>query len=282
MNSEYILGPNKYKFSINENFPKCERVGIFMSGGLESTLLAKISFMIYGKQNVELVYSDSMFSGQHEDINKNIINNVETGSRNLDKVAYYISVDMDLHYRDRKEFVVSHAKKVCDTYNLDYLFFGFTKLFFEVEPFKNESLTLQDIVNLAYAHPTKYYDTIKEFHLDTKEYIQYLKDIDIPSELYPILRGSSDVLKSPFKDLNKKEVIDLYRQLDLLDLSYKTRSCIMETVLTENKHCGKCFNCQQRYDGYTWAGVEDKTEYVSSTIIERHNRLERIRNELYN
>ena len=285
METEYLLGPNKTLYQIHEHFPKLEsgsKVGVFFSGGLESTLIAYIASKLYGPGNVLLFYSDSMFSGNDAVIDQNIRANVARTADVIGKEAIYIETDLELLNNDRKTFVESYTKQIIKDYDLTTMFFGFTRLFFEVEPFKDESLSLKEIVALAYSNPVIFKDTIREFHLDTGAYVSYLQDIDIPSEVYPILRGASNMIVSPFSQINKKEVVDLYRQLGLLLISYQTSSCIMDELRETGKHCGKCFNCQQRLDGYMMAGFLDRTPYLNTDIFKRYDELMKARDELYN
>lgn len=185
-------------------------------------------------------------------------------------------------FSNRKKSVENIVEKLKVTYGIEYLLFGFTKLFFEVEPFKKEGLTVEQVKELAFAEPEKYKHTIEEFYLETGDYAEHLLDIDIPSEVYPVLRGVGDIILSPFKDLNKYEVVDLYSQLGVLDVVYKTSSCILEPLRLTGKHCGYCFNCQQRYDAFRIFGIEDKTEYESDLIYRRRKNLEDLRNGLHN
>ena len=285
METEYLLGPDKTLYQIHEYFPildKDSKVGVFFSGGLESTLIAYIASKLYGPNNVLLFYSDSMFSGNDDVIDQNIRANVARTADVIGKEAIYVETDLELLNNDRKTFVESYTKQIMDDYDLSTMFFGFTRLFFEVEPFKDESLSLEEIVALAYSNPVIFKDTIREFHLDTGAYVSYLQEIDIPSEVYPILRGASNMIVSPFSQINKKEVIDLYRQLGLLLISYQTSSCIMDELRETGKHCGKCFNCQQRLDGYMMAGFLDRTPYLNTDIFKKYDELMKARDELYN
>lgn len=284
MQSEFLLGPSKILYRIHDYFPKLDKeskVGVYFSGGLESTLIAYIASKLYGPDNVFLFYSDSMFSGNDEEINKNIRANVARTAEVIGKDAVFIKTDYKELTADRKSFVESNAKKLMSDYNLTTTFFGFTSLFFEVEPFKDETLTLEEIIATAYSNPLVFKDTIREFHLDTGAYATYLQEIDIPAEVYPILRGASGMIRSPFRDLNKKEVVDLYKQLGLLPIAYQTSSCIMDELRETGKHCGKCFNCQQRLDGFAMAGLLDKTPYLNTDIFKRYDELMRARDELH-
>jgi hypothetical protein len=167
-----------------------------------------------------------------------------------------------------------------ESHNVEFVMFGFTKLFFEVEEFKQDNMTIERVKEIAFSNSEKYKSTIEEFHLETNEYTWHLLDIDIPAEVYPLLRQSSGFINSPFKDLNKCEVVDLYQKLNLTDILYRTNSCIMEHITNTGKHCGECFNCQQRYDAFKilGTGIADKTEYNSDAIVHRRAKLEEVRN----
>lgn len=282
MNSTYTLGPKDLNYSIDENFPDTQNnVGVFLSGGLESTLIALIAFEKYGKDRVICFYSDNIFSNNNEQINTNIKTNLHRASKILDKEAIYLDFDYDYHVSNRKSSIETNIEKIKKNYNVDFVLWGFTKLFFEVEPFKQEGLTVETVVKMAFDDPIRFASTIEEFHLETGEYSEYLLDIDIPSEVYPLLRGETDFIYSPFKTLNKCEVIDLYLQLGWIEKAYQTSSCILDSLTKTNKHCGYCFNCQQRYDAFRILnkGVEDKTDYGSDMIVRRRAKLEKVRNE---
>lgn len=282
MKSEYILNPTNFNYRVSDHFPQIKnKIGVFLSGGLESTLISLIAFEIYGKDNVLLFYSDDIFSNNNQTINRNIRTNLSRAAKLLDKEPVYIEFDYNWHITDRKASVEHNIERIRKEYNVDYTLWGFTKLFFEVEPFKQDGLTLENVVAMAMSDPVRFNHTIEEFHLETNEYSHYLLEIDIPAEVYPLLRGESDFILSPFKDLNKCEVIDFYRQLGWLEKASKTSSCILDSISENEKHCGHCFNCQQRYDAYRILGipgVEDQTPYNSNAIVERRSKLEKVRN----
>ena len=283
MKEEYKLGHEGYVFRIQEHFPKItNKVGVFLSGGMESTLITIIAQQVYGKENVICFYSDKIFSGNNSEKDKNIISNVERTAKAIDVEPVYFDADLDLHFSNRKKSVGNIIEYIKSKYNIDYLLFGFTKLFFEVEPFKKEGLTEEEIKAIAFADSEKFKHTIEEFYLETEDYSKHLLDIDIPAEVYPILRGVGDIIRSPFKDINKYEVVDLYMQLGLLDIVYKTSSCILESLRLTGKHCGRCFNCQQRYDAFRILGINDLTEYNSDLVYRRRKNLEDLRNGLHN
>jgi hypothetical protein len=283
MNTSYVLKPNNLIYNLEEHFPKLDpnkKMGVFLSGGMESTLISLIAQNIYGKDRVINFYSDNIFSANDPERNVYINGNVIRSADLLKIQPVYLDFDYKFHLTDRKSSIENKIMSLQENYGVDFVMFGFTKLFFEVEVFKQPGQTEEKVREIAFADSKKFESTIEEFHLETDEYTWHLLDIDIPSEVYHLLRQSSSFIKSPFKNLNKCEVVDLYDKLDALDLLYGTSSCIMESLTTTGKHCGKCFNCQQRYDAFKILGtsIADQTQYESNEIVHRRNRLENLRN----
>jgi 7-cyano-7-deazaguanine synthase in queuosine biosynthesis len=68
--------------------------------------------------------------------------------------------------------------------------------------------------------------------------------------------------------------------LEKLDILYRTSSCITDSLTRVGKHCGRCFNCQQRWDAFKilGTGITDLTEYDSDEIMKRREKLEAVRN----
>ena len=283
MNTSYTLSPNNFFYEIEKHFPILpddQKMGVFISGGMESTLISLIAQKIYGKDRVVNFFSDNIFSSNDTDINTYIRTNITQARNLLGVIPVYLEFDYELHVSNRKDSIKNKIMSLKESYNIEFVMFGFTKLFFEVEDFKQSGMTVERVKEIAFASPEKYKSTIEEFHLETDAYTWHLLDIDIPAEVYHLLRQSSGFIKSPFKDLNKCEVVDLYQKLGFVDILYKTNSCILESITITGKHCGNCFNCQQRYDAFRilGTGITDQTEYQSTNIVHRRNKLEEIRN----
>lgn len=280
MLKEYILQPSNFNFVINQHFPKLKsksKMGIFLSGGMESCLISYIAKQIYGVENIYFFYSDNIFSSNDEELNSHIKTNIDRAAKLLDITPTYLDFDYSAHVNNRKQSIQDKIHSLKKNYKVDFVMFGFTKLFFDVEVFRQNGMTLQKIKEIAYGDPITYKSTIEEFHIPTNRYTDHLLTIDIPAEVYPLLRGSSSFIKSPFKDLNKSEVVDFYRQLGILDTLYQTSSCIKETLTAVGKHCGECFNCQQRWDAFKILGsLEDLTDYNSDKIKQNRKELENV------
>lgn len=280
MKAEYTLAPSDYKFIVEEHFPKLaddRKMGVFLSGGMESSLISLIAKEYYGADRVIFFYSDNIFSSNDPVRNTYIHTNINRAAKLLDIVPTYLEFNYNSHVNNRKQSIQDKMQSLKIEYDVDFVMFGFTKLFFDVEIFKQQGMTVEKIMEIAYADPVTYKSTIEEFHLDTGRYTEHLLDIDIPTEVYPLLRQTSGFIKSPFNQLNKSEVVDFYKQLGLLDILYGTSSCIRDSLTVTGKHCGSCFNCQQRWDAFKILGtVEDLTDYNSSNIKHYREELENV------
>jgi 7-cyano-7-deazaguanine synthase in queuosine biosynthesis len=263
-----ILKPSNIEYNISDHFPPLStgKAGVALSGGLESTLIARIALDTYGPNNVVLLYSDNMFTQCRPDGNINVKVNVTNAENLLGYPVQYVPIDIALHTTDKISSSDKIARWLLENWNVEFTMWGFTKLFFDVAEFKEDpTSTHETIIARCYSDPIKYKSIIEEFHLPTGVFTEYVKDLDIPGDVYSMLRKSSSI-KRPFDTLNKSEVIDLYRQLNYLDLAYKTHSCVTNTIRNNHTHCGICFNCQQRYDAFAKLGLEDKTKYAHDNV----------------
>jgi hypothetical protein len=276
-NNTYILEPTKFSYKIADYFPqpKQGKVAVSLSGGMESTLIARIAMDVYGEDRVVLLYSDDMFTANDPEGNKNVLANVTNASKLLNKELIYCPFDTQLHETDKVTSMMNVNKMLAETYGIEFSMWGFTKLFFDVAEFKEDpAATHETVIERCYSAPEKYRSIIEEFHLPTGEFSEYVKDLDIPANVYTMLRFDAErTIKRPFKDLNKSEVVDLYKQLGYLDLVYQTRSCVTNAT-REDKHCGTCFNCQQRYDAFAKLEMEDSTPYISDQVKIARKKLE--------
>lgn len=286
MQTTLTLKPTDFVYNFDEHFPKLtdpnKKVGVFLSGGMESCLISLIALERYNRDQIIFFYSDNIFSGNNEKFNTHIKTNITRAEKLLGITATYIDFDYVSHVTKRKETTEKNIQRIKDEYNAEFVLWGFTKLFFDVEVFKQDGMTIDRIKEIAFADPVKFKSVIEEFHLLTDQYSDCLLEIDIPADVYPVLRGSSGFIKSPFKDLNKSEVVDLYCQLGWFEKVHLTSSCILESITETGKHCGYCFNCQQRYDAFRiHKGLEDLTEYGSDENVKRRDRLEEIMNAVH-
>ena len=277
--TRYTLSPTNFEYNLPDHFPMLGsgKAGVFLSGGMESSLISLIAKAYYGEDRVIFFYSDDIFSSNDPAKNTYIRTNLDRAAKLLNVTPTYLEFNYDTHVNNRKQSIQDKMQSLKTEYNVEFVMFGFTKLFFDVEIFKQPGMTIDQLLEIAYADPAKYKSAIEEFHLPTRRYAKGLLEIDIPAEVYPLLRQTSGFIKSPFKDLNKSEVVDFYKQLGLLDTLYQTSSCIRDSLTVTGKHCGACFNCQQRWDAFKILGsVEDLTEYNSNSIKQYREELENV------
>ena len=275
-----FLRPTNTMFDTDIHMPDLtegKKAGIFLSGGMESTLLVKLAQEKYGEENVLCFFNDAIFCENNENKKLYLKSNIENAEKNLGIKVNILDLDYNFHVTDRRNSVLAIIDKIATEFNCEFTLWGFTKLFFEVEPFKQLGLTVEDVKRIAYEDRNKFKSTIEEFHIPTGGFIDVLLDIDIPPEVYPILRDSDGFIKSPFRHLNKAEVVDLYHKLDLMYLLFNTTSCIQPEFTNSGKHCGYCFNCQQRHDSFSILGdpkIKDETQYACDLVYERREKLE--------
>jgi hypothetical protein len=289
MNNTYTLSPANIVYNIDERFPKLtdptKKVGIFLSGGMESTLISKIAQSFYNPENILYIYGDTMFVGDSEVKKGHLGTNNRISKENLGIETLYINVDHDLHIADRSQSINTLFDTLRNEHNVEFTLWGFTKLFFQVEVFKQKFVTSEDVYRIALGDVERYRSTIEEFHIPTGTYVQQLLDIDIPPEVHELIRFHEGFVYSPFFQLNKSEVVDFYKQLDLVELLYKTTSCTQPSISENGKHCGVCFNCQQRHDAFRINGtVPDHTQYNYNLVQTKRDELEEaMRNDpIYN
>jgi PP-loop superfamily ATP-utilizing enzyme len=101
--NKFVLGLDNVLYQVDNWFPKLpknSKVGVFFSGGMESSLITHIANSLYGDDNVELFYSDSMFSGNDPQIDENIRANVIRSAKLFDKKPHYVKTNIELLNKD--------------------------------------------------------------------------------------------------------------------------------------------------------------------------------------
>jgi hypothetical protein len=261
------LGPNNTEWSIETAFPKTGKMAVLFSGGIDSTLIASIAIDLYGKDNVILLWSDSMFCEDDSRIKQTIKFNVKTVSQYLDIVPYYAPVDYEYFKEDpllaqRNAWMDAQCKL-----GFDHMAMGMTAMFWDIMPL--QSFSRKEILDYCNKDREKYRALIEQWHMDTDTYTEHLK-MKIHPDVFNWLKSNlGQQFHFPLGTLHKDEIIDLFYKLDKQDLLYKTISCMSG----EGKHCGECWNCQNRYDGHDINGINDQTIYQSNLIKERREKI---------
>lgn len=105
----------------------------------------------------------------------------------------------------------------------------------------------QGEISIAYYGSTKFppLDVINTFEEKLDEELLNARGSGVDRDIYMV----NNYFYRPFINLDKKDISKLYSSLDLLDSLYPlTRSC--ENIYSPDKHCGKCFWCEERHWGF--------------------------------
>jgi hypothetical protein len=139
------LGPNNTEWSIDTSFPKATKIAVLFSGGIDSTLIASIAIDLYGKDNVFLLWSDSMFCEDNTIMKQTIKFNVNIVAKHLDLLPYYAPVDYE-HFKvdpllaQRNSWMDAQSKL-----GFDHMAMGMTAMFWDIMSL--QSLTRKEIIN---------------------------------------------------------------------------------------------------------------------------------------
>lgn len=242
-------------------------MAVLFSGGMDSTLIVSIAVDLYGKDNVFLIWSDAMFCDNNSQMKQVIKHNVETVANYLGMRIFYVPVDYEyfkinplLSQRD----AWMDAQKVL---KFDHIAMGMTAMFWDIIPL--QEMTRAEILNYCNADRKKHHALIEQWHMDTDTYTEHLKMKIHPDVCAWLEENIGKQFHFPLGTLHKEEIVDLYYKLGKEDLLYHTISCMEGN----GEHCGKCWNCQNRYDGHDINGIEDRTVYNSNLIKERRARI---------
>lgn len=257
-------------FKLYERFPSLddEKNGlVFLSGGLESTLVSYILTQMYDKQRIIGLNNVGIFSGGgSEAILKTVQYAADKASDILGIQVYKDVCDTEDFYSNRDERVDVSMPHLSEVYNIHRFYVGFTRLFLDIQPFKNPPLTLDQCKKLISEDPITHRTVAEEFHFDSGRWADKLLQLKVDKGVYDIINRYSDIVHLPIGNGNKCHVSEIYQRLGVLDLAWQTSSCTERSLLSQDKHCGRCFNCQQRWDGFWLAGIEDKTKYLYDDV----------------
>ena len=202
----YNIG--NYKFPYD---PTLEKVGLKISGGADSSLIAYILGILKSKG---LIHSQiiTMTNEHHDrpyqiDVTNRVLNYVtqKTGS----VFEYRVSVFSP----STETYEINRSNIVQETKNK----FGFSKHYMGItaNPPAESGIPPEDF---------------ERTHDNNKSIIETYKF-------------------SPWINYHKQDIANIYKELDIMDLFSITRSCETRTFdFTE--HCGKCWWCKERYWGF--------------------------------
>lgn len=254
-------------WTVEENFPKTNKVAILFSGGAESTLLALLACKYYGTENVHLIYSDAIFCDNHNTVKGIIKQNVSSVSSSLKLPVSYIEIDFD-QFSNNPLLALNNSLKTLESkWSVSHVLMGLTKMVWDVLPLQN--LNVKEIEYLCKSDPEKFHHVIDQFHLKTGYYLEWLGSFKMHNDICKTLELNHENFHFPFRNLYKQDIINLYFKCSFEDYLPLSISCMKGL----DGHCGKCFDCQNRFDAHYLSGHPDKTTYLSDDVIIRRLKL---------
>lgn len=182
-------------------------VGVFLSGGLDSAVLAYLALELLPDTKLVLI------TGIHKHMdyyNKPYAVQVKTWLDNKfpNRILDHIILEYD-NREHAKQYKKQNNEAIVKQYNIDALFSGMT-----LNPINEPSLMIEgrDVTRdtpLRYEHD----------YLGIKHYM-------------------------PFNELDKKGIYELYKFYDVLELAEQTISCESET---KTKPCKECWWCKEKH-----------------------------------
>lgn len=196
------------------------KIGISISGGLDSTLLAYLVQDIKRKNNLDCVVEYFCVDRPDNSVihAKRIVNHLDSHF-NLPESTIHIVGDGSLHHTEQ---VKSGMREAVQKFDIDVLLTGVTKT--------PESCT-----------PPRY--------LPNYEYNKFGNHNDKPYNGPVRVKTQNPKFINPFWDITKVETVKLIKELDLSFIAKITHTCTTSKTI----RCNKCWQCCER----AWAFSEN-------------------------
>lgn len=250
-----------------------EYAGIFFTGGVESTLVAKMMIEKYGVDRVVFIiltmnrYSNyasnqkklSRVTGDFESRvtrlgGKHIVDMNTTDAEQCDELYQTrILVDMTRMKINREVGKCNHVFAGYSNIHQEHM-----TLLDDCEWEKGMMLREQVETWLDEDNRIDNYPEVKRFLREQKGALYFVTEAvsfsTVQDHYYNTIK--------PLNELTKGEAVELYKLYDIEDELQYTITC-NEPKYSGYDHCGECKNCIQRQDGFTDAGMEDPTNYMA-------------------
>jgi hypothetical protein len=188
-------------------------IGVSISGGMDSTLLAYLLHDIKYKTNSEVSLKFFCVPRPDDSIvhSQRIMNYIDNHFNQPPSMIYSVGRG-DLHHTEQ---VKSGIKEAIQTHDLDILLSGVTK-------------------NPESCDPPEYLPNYK---------YDYFKDLDGTPYNGPVrIKSTHQKIINPFWDITKEEIVKLIKELDLMDIPTITHTCTGSKSL----RCNQCWQCCER------------------------------------
>lgn len=231
-----------------ERLPQGKGAVVVLSGGMDSTIAARLAVEKYGKSNVKAL---TFYYGQRQYVEiqkaKDVVRHLDIDHAVID-AAFLGEISQGFSANVDKSVIMPTIKEVLGdprpkTYvpNRNMILLSIAAAFAEVQGVENIICGLQ--VHDEY----NYHDT-------TQRFVDKLNDVLNENRIIKIK------IIAPFSELSKFEEIQILKELDgNVGLLQHTLTCYNPT--TDGRSCGKCPSCSERIANFAMAGVVDPVKY---------------------
>lgn len=247
-----------------------KKVLILYSGGINSTLLAKLAIDKYGVDNVVAVFNGLTFvrkidEGESVTKNTTVLNNriasFNTGCEALgienkiilDEHSKFDSgIDNVITDRGRINYIDAFLNIASNEgFDCQHVFIGYEKLDFELKELMEvdindgvlQNLQPEEVQEELDAHSENYPEVILHNVMDNfNDWFESNAFYRLDAAQYNNTEGLNSC--TPLRNLTKKEIVQIYHDLNLDDLLNGTISC--HGGPDYPAPCNDCKNCQQR------------------------------------
>jgi hypothetical protein len=263
MDSSYTLGKNKKLFELAE-FPAInpgDKVGILYTGGIKSSLVARIAKEIYGIDNIVFLLITMEQFSNFKNNKKKLACTKRNFENGIKRIEGKHTLDINNKMFSRHEPTASYAiKKLLSKFNtLKYVFSGHSNIHEESINMLTDAGWEQGLVTKGQL-PEYLKNNSKKY----KELSYYVENLGCPiyftsdAESFEFIKNDYLGNVRPLRNLEFHEIMELYNKIDTKNELKETTSC----DANENDiHCGKCKNCVQRKYAFSKSGVKDSTKY---------------------
>lgn len=262
MNNTYNLSSGK-TFSISDAYPQIdqdEKIGILFTGGVESYLVAHIAKELYGIDKIVFIL-----------ITEGKFSNYSNNTQKLDKVKA-------IFYKNVAQLGGVHTQEIDQLYASNEFMYDYAKrIVKEKYPSVNRLLAgygllhqdqIQMLMDCEWDKGRTTNDGAVEFYKQNKNKYPELKifideckgDLLYINEYYGFenVKYFFNNCICPFINFGKADVVELYKQMELMNELFLTVSC---NNSISKGHCGVCKRCLFRKYGMRSNNIQDITVY---------------------
>jgi len=206
-----FLGPDKFQTEFDFTIPKVDQIGIFMSGGLDSTAL--LSLIITELKNTDRLEQTKIIAFT---VKKPTLEPIYA-KRMLDLITKHFNVE--IQHDNNLENSIKH--------------------------YNSGTMDLKQITNML----SKYHEILMYAGFNNAP----------PKEIKPFdgdlgfIYKSSNAYRTPFLNMLKPQMINLYSKLEIEHLIPYTHSCSKWPI----GRCNQCYSCNERNWGFSELGLND-------------------------